>query len=97
MKWSLRDVIAAGFVIEAAWMLVRSLVHLAEGWPVNLPWSIGLVVGPGTLLAAAWFIRRREPPTLLTAAIARTLVLFLAIAWNLLALHAISVGRFTLV
>jgi hypothetical protein len=49
------------------------------------------------LLSAAWFVRRTEPPTLLSAAYARTLVGFLAVAWNLLLISVIARGHFTLI
>lgn len=98
MHWGVRDVVAAVFAFEAALFLVRALVYIAEGSPVNFLWLIGLPLGPAVFLAAAWFVRRREPPTLLTAAIARTLVLFLAVAWNLIVVYyAVTKGYFPLV
>lgn len=96
-RWSFREMLAGLFVLETAWLLARAIAYLVEGWPVNLPWSLGLVLGPGTLLSAAWFVRRTEPPTLLMAALARTLVMFLAVAWNLILVYAITTGRFSLI
>jgi hypothetical protein len=98
MRWSLRDVVAAVFAAEAVLFLLRSLVYVAEGWRLNLPWFIGLVLTPASFLGAAWFVRRREPPTLLTAAIVRPVVLFVAVAWNLITVYyAITVGHVRLI
>ena len=97
MRWSFRPVLAALFVVEAGWIVVRQLVYVLEGWPVNALWFVGFVLGPAVLVSAAWFVRRREPPTLLLTAVARPLVLFVAIAWNLSILWSLAAGRFTLI
>ena len=97
MRWNFRHVLAILFAVEGAWLIVRNLVYIAEGSPLHVPWLVGLLLGPVSFLGASWFVRRSQPPTLLLAAIARTLVLFVAIAWNLLLVGGIATGHFTLI
>lgn len=94
MRWSFRHFLAALFLAETVFFLVRDVVYLAEGWPISVPWLIGLVLTPAVFLSAAWFVWRGEPSTLLSTAIARTLVLFVAVIWNILVVYSISMGYF---
>jgi hypothetical protein len=95
MRWDIRGILATIFAIEALWLGVRTMVRIADGRGVfSILWVIGSIVGPLVLLSAAWFVQRRQPPTLLRTALTRTLVISLAVLWNLLLAYSISLGYF---
>ena len=83
-------------------MVLRALVAVVEGGAFSSAlssglWLFGIVLFPGSLVGAAWFLWRQDPPTLLLAAIARTLTVFVAVAANLLFISPAASGYFTLI
>jgi hypothetical protein len=101
MDWNPGRVLAVFFAIEGFWLLVRGLVSIAEGWIFSSALSFGLfvlgvVLWPGSLFGSTWFLWRKEPPTLLQAAIARPLLFVVAALTTFLVVSAAVSGHFTL-
>ena len=101
MNWNTSRAIAVLFAVEGVWVVLRSLVAVAEGHAFSSAlssglWLFGTLVWPGSFFVAAWFLWRQEPPTLLSAAIARALVVFVASGTNPLLISAAASGHITL-
>ena len=94
MRINATRLIASLFALEAIWFVLSTLVRLVDGFYHSDRGILAAILWPAVLGSAAWFLWRQQPPTLLLAAVARTVVVGVALLTNLLLVTAIASGHF---